>query len=84
MKKEEIKKVVIDSIKSTINGIEGIPITPESELNNDLGMDSLDFVEIIMEIEKRTNTMIPDEITEVGIVTVQDLIDKIEPYINNK
>lgn len=51
-------------------------ITPESLLIGDLGMDSLDGVEIVMAIEDEFHIEIPDEDIE-SIHTVQELIDYI-------
>jgi len=56
-------------------------VTPEASFTNDLGADSLDTVELIMEFEKEFNLAIPDEQAE-KISTVGDAIAYIEN--NNK
>ena len=61
-------------------GVEESQVVPEASFTNDLGADSLDTVELIMELEKEFDLSIPDEETE-KIVTVGDAIAFIE---NNK
>jgi len=52
-------------------------VTPEASFTNDLGADSLDTVELIMEFEKEFNIAIPDEEAE-KIGTVGDAVKYIE------
>ena len=52
-------------------------VTPEKSFTNDLGADSLDTVELIMEFEKAFNISIPDDQAE-KITTVGDAIQYIE------
>ena len=58
-------------------GVEVSQVTPEASFTNDLGADSLDTVELIMELEKEFDLSIPDEEAE-KIVTVGDAIAFIE------
>ena len=51
-------------------------VTPESRLVEDLGLDSLDYVNLILLIEEEFNCSIPDEEVE-QIKTINDLICKI-------
>lgn len=53
----------------------------ESNLRDDLGADSLDEIEICMELEKEFNISIPDSLME-GVKTVQDLYDTVEKVLN--
>lgn len=55
-------------------GVEESDITPEASFTNDLGADSLDTVELIMEFEKEFDITIPDEDAE-KIGTVGDALD---------
>lgn len=55
-------------------GIKEEEITPDSSFTNDLGADSLDTVEIIMEFEKEFNVNIPDDAAE-EIQTVGQAIE---------
>ena len=58
-------------------GVEESQVVPEASFTNDLGADSLDTVELIMELEKEFDLSIPDEEAE-KIVTVGDAIAFIE------
>ncbi|NND70904.1 MAG: acyl carrier protein [Rhodothermales bacterium] len=55
-------------------GVDEAEIAPEASFTNDLGADSLDTVELIMEFEKEFDLTIPDEEAE-NIATVGDAIN---------
>ena len=69
---EKVKSIIVDKL-----GVEESEVTPEASFTNDLGADSLDTVELIMEFEKEFNIAIPDEQAE-KIVSVGDAITYIE------
>ena len=69
----EIKSKVISIIVDKL-GVEESEVTGEASFANDLGADSLDTVELIMEFEKEFNLSIPDEEAE-KIVTVGNAVD---------
>ena len=69
---ESVKKIIIDKL-----GVEESEITPEASFTGDLGADSLDTVEQIMEYEKEIEISIPDEEAE-NIQTVGQAIDNLE------
>lgn len=75
-KMSEIKDKVIAIIVDKLN-VDQAEVTNEASFTNDLGADSLDTVELIMEFEKSFNISIPDDKAE-GIQTVGDAIDYIE------
>lgn len=75
----EIATKVISLITEKL-GVEESQVVPEASFTNDLGADSLDTVELIMELEREFDLSIPDEEAE-KIVTVGDAIAFIE---NNK
>jgi len=54
-----------------------VDIKETDELNEDLGFDELDFVELVMALEEKFNIFIPDEDAEKW-VTVKDIIDYLE------
>lgn len=54
-------------------------VTPEASFTTDLGADSLDTVELIMEFEKEFDLEIPDEDAQ-NIKTVKDAVDYIESH----
>ena len=58
-------------------GVDEADINPEASFTNDLGADSLDTVELIMELEKEFDVTIPDEDAE-NIATVGDAIDYLK------
>ena len=72
----EIATKVISIITDKL-GVEESQVNPEASFTNDLGADSLDTVELIMELEKEFDLQIPDEAAE-KIVTVGDAIAYIE------
>ena len=69
---EKVKAVIVDKL-----GVEEANVTPEANFTNDLGADSLDTVELIMEFEKEFDVAIPDE-DALKITTVGDAIAYIE------
>ena len=69
----ELAKKVTELIIEKL-GVEADDITPEASFTNDLGADSLDTVELIMEFEKEFEVTIPDEDAE-QISTVGDAIN---------
>ncbi|NBR13748.1 MAG: acyl carrier protein [Flavobacteriales bacterium] len=75
----EIKGKVIAIIVDKLN-VEESEVTNEASFTNDLGADSLDTVELIMEFEKQFNISIPDDKAE-GIQTVGDAISYIEANV---
>lgn len=80
MKKQEIKNKIYDILEEKL-GLISSEINDESNLIEDLGADSLDAVDIIMEVEKVFNIPIPDDDVE-KINTVQDLITIVEQTIS--
>ena len=68
----KVKAIIVDKL-----GVDVKEVTPEASFTNDLGADSLDTVELIMEFEKEFNIAIPDEQAE-KISTVGDAITYIE------
>ncbi len=70
--KARVIKIIIDKL-----GVGEAEVTAEASFTNDLGADSLDTVELIMELEKEFNTSIPDESAE-KIQTVGDAIAYLE------
>ena len=71
----------IRSIVASKLGLDESEITPEKNLSNDLGADSLDVVELSMDLEREFNLKFEDADTE-KIETVADLYKLIEEYVN--
>ena len=70
-----VKAIIADKLD-----VEETEVTPEASFTNDLGADSLDTVELIMEFEKELNIQIPDDQAE-KIQTVGHAIAYIEEVI---
>lgn len=68
---KKVKAIIVDKL-----GVEPSEVTETANFTNDLGADSLDTVELLMEFEKVFGIKIPDEETST-IATVQDAIDKV-------
>ncbi|MDY3979367.1 MAG: acyl carrier protein [Tidjanibacter sp.] len=74
----EVSSKVVEIIKDRLN-VDSKDINETSSFANDLGADSLDTVELIMELEKEFDIQIPDEDAE-KITTVGDAIKYIEEH----
>jgi acyl carrier protein len=72
----KVKAIIVDKL-----GVDENEVTPEASFTNDLGADSLDTVELIMEFEKEFNIAIPDDQAE-KISTVGEAIKYIEDNTN--
>ena len=68
----KVKEIIAEKL-----GVDEADVKPEASFTNDLGADSLDTVELIMEFEKSFNITIPDDQAE-KIGTVGDAIAYIE------
>ncbi|MBD5389975.1 MAG: acyl carrier protein [Bacteroidales bacterium] len=68
----DVKAIIVDKL-----GVDEKEVTASANFTNDLGADSLDTVELIMEFEKKFNISIPDDQAE-KIATVGDAIAYIE------
>ena len=69
---EKVNKIIVDKL-----GVDESEVTAEASFTNDLGADSLDTVELIMEFEKEFDLSIPDEQAE-NIQTVGQAIAYLE------
>ena len=70
---DKVVEIVVDKL-----GVDGSKVTPEAKFIDDLGADSLDTVELIMQFEEEFEIEIPDEDAE-KIMSVAQAVD----YINN-
>ncbi len=69
---KKVTAIIVDKL-----GVDEAEVTREASFTNDLGADSLDTVELIMEFEKEFNIAIPDDQAE-KIATVGQAIEYIE------
>jgi acyl carrier protein len=65
----KVKQIIVDKL-----GVDEAEVTNDASFTNDLGADSLDTVELIMEFEKEFDIAIPDEEAE-KIATVADAVN---------
>jgi len=72
--RSKVVSIIVDKL-----GVEESEVTNEASFTNDLGADSLDTVELIMEFEKEFNISIPDEEAE-KIETVGNAVTYIEGH----
>ena len=71
---EKVKEIVCEKL-----GVDASKVTETASFVNDLGADSLDVVEFVMEVEKKFNITIPDE--DAGkLVTVGDAVKYIDAH----
>ncbi|MCE6989125.1 acyl carrier protein [Dyadobacter sp. CY323] len=72
---DRVKQIIVEKL-----GVEESEVTPEANFQNDLGADSLDTVELIMEFEKEFNLSIPDDQAE-NIGTVGQAVAYLEENV---
>ena len=76
---EDVKKIIVERLS-----VDPAEVTEAASFQNDLGADSLDIVELIMEFEKVFDIEIPDDDASDSISTVGDAIKYIEGKVNAK
>ena len=74
--KERVIAIIVDKL-----GVDEGEVTLEASFTNDLGADSLDTVELIMEFEKEFNIAIPDDQAE-NIATVGEAVKYIQEHVS--
>ncbi len=75
---ERVNKIIVDKL-----GVDESEVNPDANFTNDLGADSLDTVELIMEFEKEFDIAIPDEQAE-AIQTVGQAISYLESQVKEQ
>ena len=75
---EKVKQIIVEQL-----GVDEGEVTPNASFVDDLGADSLDNVELVMELEEEFDINIPDDAAE-KIQTVGQAIDHIERAVNEK
>lgn len=69
---EQVKEIIVEQL-----GVNPEEVVPEASFVDDLGADSLDTVELVMALEEKFGTEIPDEDAE-KMTTVQDVLNYID------
>jgi len=75
---EKVKQIIVEQLQ-----VDEAEVTPGASFQEDLGADSLDVVELVMQFEEAFDLEIPDEDAE-KIKTVKDAIDYIEKNAKGK
>lgn len=90
MEKDKLLRMIKEVIFEKVGEFNGFnrpeSITNNDELGADITMDSLDFVEVVMEIEKRAGRCIPDEVLDVKPyheLTVGELTNMLYDYLKD-
>ena len=76
---EDVKAIIVEKL-----GVDASEVTETASFQNDLGADSLDIVELIMDFEKQFDIKIPDEDAGDKITTVGDAIEYIQAKVDAK
>lgn len=91
MERKEVEKVVKETIFEKMGVFTGLnhaaEINNEDDLETDMAMDSLDFIEVVMEMEKKIDICIPDKVINVKPytkLTVGKLIDILYNFIKSR
>lgn len=72
---EKLQKIIVDEL-----GVELDQVTLEANINDDLGADSLDAVELVMAIEDEFEIEVKDEVAQT-FTTVKQIVDYIESQL---
>lgn len=90
MEKDKLLRMIKEVIFEKVGEFNGFnrseSITDNDELGADVAMDFLDFVEVVMEMEKRTGRCIPDEVLDVKPyheLTVGELTNMLYDYLKD-
>lgn len=91
MERKEVEKVVKETIFEKMGEFTGLnhaaEINNEDDLETDMGMDSLDFVEVAMGIEEKMDIRIPDDVfgdKSVDELTVGIFVDMLYDWVKGK
>ena len=76
---EDVKAIIVEKL-----GVDASEVTETARFQNDLGADSLDIVELIMDFERQFDIKIPDDDAGDKIATVGDALKYIEDKVNAK
>ena len=77
--RSQAKTLVIDALTAVIRNLKPEAVDERQELYDDLGMDSLAFAHLLVELEVRLNVHLADEdLMTIEVVNVADLIDLVE------
>lgn len=82
MNREEIKDVVLEIIEDIDEDADLETIKPDLALRDQLDLDSMDFLDIVMELRKRYKLQIP-EADYPNLATLDSCVNYLEPHLQN-
>ncbi len=82
MNREEIKDVILEIIEDIDEDADLEAIKPEVALRDQLDLDSMDFLDIVMELRKRYKLQIP-EADYPNLATLDSCVNYLEPLLQN-
>ncbi len=83
MTREEIKQAVIDIISEVLPDDDCSQLEPEKDLREQLDLDSMDFLDIVMELRKQYGVEVPEE-DYPQLASLQSSVDYLEPKLKDK
>jgi acyl carrier protein len=83
MTREEIGQAIIDIITEIVPDEDCSQINPAAKLREELDLDSMDFLDIVMELRKQYNVEVP-EADYPELATLNSCIDYLEPKLKDK
>jgi len=82
MTREDISNVIIDIIKDIDEEADFDGLDPEKPLRDQLELDSMDFLDIVMELRKRYKLQIPEE-DYPQLATLKSCVDYLHPLLQD-
>ncbi len=83
MVKKEIEKLLIEIIQDILPDEDCSNLDPDTKLREQLGLDSMDFLDIIMELRKKYGIEIP-EADYSNLATINSSVNYLEPLLKDK
>jgi acyl carrier protein len=83
MTREEIGQTIIDIIRDILPDEDFSKVKPAEKLRDQLGLDSMDFLDIVMELRKRYGVEVP-ETDYPKLATLNSCVDYLEPKMKDR
>jgi acyl carrier protein len=79
LERSQAESLVLDALTTVVHGLKAEAVDERQELYADLGLDSLRFAQLLVELESRLNVeLIDEDLMTIELVTVADLIDLVQ------
>lgn len=83
MTQEEIKASVLDIISEIVPDEDTSQLDPDERIRDQINLDSMDFLDIIMELRKRYKVEVPEEDYQ-NLATLNSCATYLEPWLKDK